>query len=110
MSGAAVATHATLSIRGRVSPRWQLRWCADGPFLICYAVFQKGITAGICGRRNGYRSNCAAKFLNWPCLAWVTSRYSGTRPEVIAVRSHLLQPEQALQFARVVTDRLHYNR
>src|SRR5262249_27365999 len=26
MSGAAVATHATLSIRGRVSPRWQLRW------------------------------------------------------------------------------------
>src|SRR5215469_1051682 len=39
MSGAAVATHATLSIRGRVSPRWQLRWCADGPFLICYGVF-----------------------------------------------------------------------
>jgi hypothetical protein len=72
-----------------------------------YADFQSGITAGICGRWNGYRSNCAAKFLNWPCLAWVTSRYSGTRPGVIVVRSHLLRPEQALQFARVIADRLH---
>jgi hypothetical protein len=31
------------------------------------ADFQSGITAGICGRRNGYRSNCAAKFLNFAC-------------------------------------------
>jgi hypothetical protein len=72
-----------------------------------YADFQGGITAGICDRRNGYRLNCAAKFLNWPSLAWVTSRYSGTRPGVIVVRSHLLRPEQALQFARVIADRLH---
>src|SRR6516165_9757161 len=34
--------------------------------------FSKSITAGICGRRNGYRSNCAAKFLNCACplMGW----------------------------------------
>jgi hypothetical protein len=62
---------------------------------------------GFATREMGYRLNCAAKFLNCPRPVSVTSRYSGTRPGVIVVRSHLLRPEQALQFGRVITDRLH---
>ena len=41
------------------------------------ADFLSGITAGICGRRNGYRSNCAAKFLNFACPVGVMC---GRRP------------------------------
>jgi len=43
-----------------------------------YADFQSGITAEICDRRNGYRSNCAAKFLNFACPVGVMCGHSLT--------------------------------
>src|SRR5262249_28733146 len=53
--------------------------------------FSKSITAGICSRWNGYRSNCAAKILNFACPVGVMCGRRSGKNFLTDEHSHMLR-------------------